>query len=97
MSFKKENKEIAAALKYDKEKNLSPIVVAKGQGLTAQKIKETAQNYNVPIYKDEKLAEQLNYLAIGEEIPPKLYGVVAEILAFIIRLDTEGEIDDQEK
>ncbi|MCT4606703.1 MAG: EscU/YscU/HrcU family type III secretion system export apparatus switch protein [Marinisporobacter sp.] len=86
-----EKKEIAAAIKYDQEKTSAPRVVAKGEGYIAQKIKEIASEMDIPTYKDEKLVKQLNNLAIGEEIPPELYQVVAEILAFIIRLDTKGE------
>ncbi|QXM05774.1 EscU/YscU/HrcU family type III secretion system export apparatus switch protein [Crassaminicella indica] len=85
------NKEIAVAIKYDQEKNAAPAVIAKGEGHIAKKIKEIATEMNIPTYKDEKLVKQLNNLAIGEEIPPELYQVVAEILAFIIRLDTKGE------
>ncbi len=94
---KGERKEIAAALQYNPKKNHAPTVIAKGQGIMAQKIKEIAQKSNIPIYKDEKLAEQLNALSVGEEIPPELYQVIAEILSFIIRLDTEGTIYDEKK
>lgn len=82
---------MAAAIKYDQEKTSAPTVVAKGEGYIAQKIKKIASEMDIPTYKDEKLVKQLNNLAIGEEIPPELYQVVAEILAFIIRLDTKGE------
>ncbi|MFZ5966362.1 MAG: EscU/YscU/HrcU family type III secretion system export apparatus switch protein [Bacillota bacterium] len=89
------NKEIAAAIRYNTETDSAPVVVAKGKGEVAKKIKEVAAEANIPTYKDEKLARQLNHLALGEEIPPELYQVVAEILAFIIRLDTsEGRYDE---
>ncbi|WP_129596892.1 EscU/YscU/HrcU family type III secretion system export apparatus switch protein [Anaerophilus nitritogenes] len=84
-------KEIAVALKYEQDKNVAPLVLAKGEGYVAQKIKERAQDENIPTYEDEKLARQLNHLSIGEEIPPELYQVVAEILAFIIDLDKKNE------
>ncbi|WP_053957501.1 EscU/YscU/HrcU family type III secretion system export apparatus switch protein [Inediibacterium massiliense] len=82
-----DKKEIAVALKYEQDKNTAPLIVAKGEGYVAQKIKEKAKDENIPTYEDEKLARQLSHLAIGEEIPPELYEVVAEILAFIIDLD----------
>lgn len=85
------DKKIAAAIKYDQEKNKAPKVIAKGEGYIAQKIKEIASELDIPTYKDEKLVKQLNNLSIGEEIPPELYQVVAEILAFVIRLDTREE------
>ncbi|QZY56618.1 EscU/YscU/HrcU family type III secretion system export apparatus switch protein [Crassaminicella profunda] len=88
-----EKKEMAAAIKYDQEKTAAPVVVAKGEGYIAKKIKEIASEMDIPTYKDEKLVKQLNNLSIGEEIPPELYQVVAEILAFIIRLDTKGETE----
>ncbi|TCO79966.1 EscU/YscU/HrcU family type III secretion system export apparatus switch protein [Marinisporobacter balticus] len=84
-------KQTAAAIKYDKEHDKAPVIVAKGEGYIAQKIKEIASELDIPTYKDEKLVNQLNNLSIGEEIPPELYQVVAEILAFIIRLDTKEE------
>ena len=84
-------KEIVAAIKYEKEDHKAPVVVAKGEGYIAQKIKKIASELDIPTYKNEKLVNQLNNLSIGEEIPPELYQVVAEILAFIIRLDTKEE------
>lgn len=85
----KKQKEIAAAIRYDVREHEVPVVVAKGEGLIAEKIKEIASELDIPTYKDEKLVKQLNNLSIGEEIPPELYQVVAEILAFIIEVDTE--------
>ncbi|QEK12288.1 flagellar biogenesis protein [Crassaminicella thermophila] len=82
-------KKIAAALKYEQNENKAPVVIAKGEGYIAEKIKEIALELDIPTYKDEKLVKQLNNLAIGEEIPPELYQVVAEILTFIIQLDTK--------
>ncbi|WP_432400605.1 EscU/YscU/HrcU family type III secretion system export apparatus switch protein [Wukongibacter sp. M2B1] len=80
-------KTIANALKYSPEDDIAPKVVAKGKGFTAEKIKELAEKSGIPIYKDEKLSKQLYNLSIGEEIPPELYNVVAEVLSFIARLD----------
>lgn len=80
-------KSIANALKYDQGEDSAPKVVAKGKGFTAEKIKELAEKNGIPVYKDEKLSTQLYNLSIGEEIPPELYNVVAEVLAFIARLD----------
>lgn len=81
-------KEMAAAIKYDTQTNNAPVVLAKGQGVIAEKIKSIAEELEIPTYKDEKLVQQLQLLSIGEEIPPELYQVVAEILAFIIDMDT---------
>lgn len=78
---------IANALKYNSQKDSAPRVIAQGRGFTADKIKELAEKNGIPIYKDEKLSKQLYNLSIGEEIPPELYNVVAEVLTFIARLD----------
>ena len=81
--------EIAAAIKYDGDLDSAPKVIAKGHDFTAQRIKEIAEEMNIPIYQDEALAKQLVNLSIGQEIPPALYQVVAEILAFVIQLDEQ--------
>lgn len=87
----KEKKEIAAAIQYNQDKDHAPRVVAKGKGDVAQNIKKLAKANDIPTYQDEKLARQLYNLSIGDEIPPELYHVVAEILAFIISLDTKEQ------
>ncbi|MBS3995598.1 MAG: EscU/YscU/HrcU family type III secretion system export apparatus switch protein [Alkaliphilus sp.] len=93
----KKKLEIATAIKYNSNIDTAPIVLAKGQGAIAQKILEVADESNIKIYKDEKLAKQLMSLSIGQEIPPHLYQVVAEILAFVINLDESGNKDYVEK
>ena len=85
----KEKKEIAAALKYDSNNDGAPVVVAKGQGEVAKRIKEIAEESDIPTYQDAKLAKQLINLSLGQEIPSELYHVVAEVLAFIINLDEQ--------
>lgn len=91
-----EERKVATALQYNEGKDQAPKVIAKGQGEIAERIEEIAKQHEVPTYQDEKLARQLYNLAIGDEIPPELYSVVAEILAFIITLDTrEGKAYDK--
>lgn len=80
----------AAALSYNRDKDIAPKVVAKGKGYVAQAIIEKAEEANVPIYKDAHLAEQLNQLAVGTDIPEHLYDVVAQVLIFIARIDSKG-------
>lgn len=77
-----------AAIKYDKE-NIAPQVTAKGKGFIAEKLLEKAQLEEVPIYKDEKLVDELTKIDLGDNIPKELYEVVAEILVFLDRLDME--------
>jgi flagellar biosynthesis protein FlhB len=76
----------AIALEYRPATMAAPVVVAKGRNLIAQKIKELARWYDVPIVENPPLAQALYKAAdVGQMIPPNLYAAVAEILAFIYR------------
>ena len=77
----------AVALKYRKEKDAAPKITAKGRGVIAEKIVETAKAHNVPLYEDKNLVQVLEALDLDTEIPPELYRAVAEVLAFIYRLN----------
>jgi len=80
----------AVALRYDKNKMQAPEVVAKGERLVAQRIKELARENNVPLYEDKPLARTLFKTAeIGHLIPVDLYQAVAEVLAFVYRLKAQ--------
>lgn len=79
-------KKTAVALSYE-QGEMAPKILATGKGYVAEKIIEAAQEENVPIHKDEKLATTLSKLEIGDYIPPELYGVVAEILVFVDRVE----------
>ena len=76
----------AVALEYDPSDDV-PRVIASGTGILAEKIIEKAKESNVPIHEDDKLAQTLSKLEIGEMIPPELYEVVAEILIFVDSMD----------
>jgi len=76
----------AVALQYNPDEN-APKVVASGKGYLAEKIIETAKEENVPIHEDAKLSASLSTLSIGDMIPPELYEVVAEVLAFVDNMD----------
>ncbi|HKM04197.1 MAG TPA: EscU/YscU/HrcU family type III secretion system export apparatus switch protein [Lachnospiraceae bacterium] len=76
----------AIALEYDLE-DQAPTVIASGRGALAERIIEKAQQANVPIHQDGKLANTLSKLEIGDMIPPELYEVVAEILVFVDAMD----------
>lgn len=77
----------AVALKYDQEKDGVPKVIAKGRGEIAEKIIEIARANNLPLYEDKNLVQILEALELETEIPPDLYRAVAEVLAFIYRLN----------
>lgn len=83
MRMKKDEKAVAAALKYDAGKDLAPKVIAKGQGTVAEKIIELAKKNNIPIRSDPGLVQILSKLDIDQQIPIELYRAVAEILAFV--------------
>lgn len=77
----------AVALSYE-EGDQAPKILATGKGYVAEKIIEAAKEENVPVHKDEKLADTLSKLEIGDYIPKGLYGVVAEILVFVDRVES---------
>ena len=86
--MKKEDKiKKAVALKYDRGKDVAPKVTAKGRGAVADKILALARENRIPIEQDSTLMEALYRLDINEEIPEELYQVVAELLAFIYRMN----------
>jgi flagellar biosynthesis protein len=74
---------VAAAIKYDHQKDDAPKVIAKGRGAIAEKIIELAQKNNIAIKSDPALVQILSKLDIDEQIPVELYKAVAEILAFV--------------
>ena len=76
----------AIALEYDPSDE-APRVIASGRGVLAEKIIEKAKESDVPIHRDDKLADTLSRLEIGDMIPPELYEVVAEILIFVDSMD----------
>ncbi len=77
----------AVALRYDQASMAAPIVVAKGAGYLAQRIKEIAREHHVMIVENKFVARTLYRLVdVGREIPADLYRVVAEILAFVYRV-----------
>ncbi len=78
---------IAVALKYDSSVHAAPFVVAKGERLLAQKIKEIAYDHDIPVIEDKPLARALFKICEIEQIVPMhLYRAVAEILAYVYRL-----------
>ena len=89
MPDEKENQKVktAVALAYDPNEDGAPKVIASGKGALAEKIIEQAKDNKIPVHEDDKLAETLSRLEIGEMIPPELYEVVAEILVFVDAMD----------
>ena len=71
---------LAVALEYDGEG--APTVTAKGADALAEAIVALAQDHDVPVHADQTLAQLLSQLEVDEEIPERLYRVVAEVIAF---------------
>lgn len=81
----------AVALKYSPTQGKAPVVVAKGKGSVAEAIMSKAKDAGVPVQEDASLVEVLSKLDIDQEIPPELYRLVAEVLAFIYRSDRKAK------
>jgi flagellar biosynthesis protein len=79
----------AVALKYKPDDDHAPRVTAKGTGRLAERIIEMARKHGIPVKDDPDLVEVLSRLDLHDQIPPELYVVVAELLAFVYRLNQE--------
>jgi flagellar biosynthetic protein FlhB len=79
---------LAIALRYDRTTMKAPRIVAKGSRLNALKIREIAGQHNVPIMENKPLARMLfKYGKVGGEIPAELFAAVAEVLAWVYRVN----------
>ncbi|MBO6303758.1 MAG: EscU/YscU/HrcU family type III secretion system export apparatus switch protein [Selenomonadaceae bacterium] len=77
----------AVALRYDMERDNAPRVVAKGRGHVAENIMAVAQKNTIPVYQNKTLVNMLMALELDREIPPELYKVIAEVMAYVYRID----------
>jgi flagellar biosynthetic protein FlhB len=78
---------LAIAIKFSAEEMMAPVVLAKGAGHVAQRIKEIAAEHQVPLVEDKPLAQALfKMVELGDYIPAELYRAVAEVLAYVYRL-----------
>jgi flagellar biosynthesis protein len=80
-------RQVAVALAYGQNKGGAPKVVAKGRGLIAQAIIERARESGVFVHESEDLVGLLMKVELDQEIPPQLYLAVAELLAWLYRLE----------
>ena len=81
-----ESRKAAVALSY-KEHDIAPRVVAKGRGELARRIIEAARENNVYVHESPELLSLLMQVDLDTRIPPKLYLVVAELLAWLYHLE----------
>ncbi|MCX4192965.1 EscU/YscU/HrcU family type III secretion system export apparatus switch protein [Methylophaga sp. OBS1] len=84
----------AIALQYDGEN--APIVTASGEGAIAEEILRIAREHNIPLREDALLAELLSDLSLGEEIPPMLYRVIAEVIAYAYLVSGKVPVNKKE-
>lgn len=81
----------AIALQYDGEN--APVVTATGEGEIAAEILRIAREHDIPLREDALLAELLSGLELGEEIPPVLYRVIAEVIAYAYLVSGKVPVD----
>ena len=79
----------AVALKYNATTDNAPKITAKGHGLVADNIIALAKAHGIPMREDPNLVQVLAQLDLQQEIPPHLYKVIAELLAFVYRLNQQ--------
>ncbi len=80
----------AVALRYNRDKEQAPRIVAKGSGYLAERIIEVARAHGVTIYEDKELIELLSRIELYQVIPVELYQIIAEVLAFVYRLNKDA-------
>ena len=85
----------SVAIKYDQSISQAPVLLAKGSDYLAKKIKEIGNENKVPIVENKPLARMLYFnVDIGEEIPPELYEMTAQVLAYVYSLNKEGGYEE---
>lgn len=84
---KKMSPDKAVAILYNENESAAPKIVASGKGIIAEKIIATARDAGIHIQEDANLVELLSKVDVGEEIPTELYQTVAEVLAFVYKIN----------
>lgn len=84
-----DNRALAVALAYAPG-DAAPKVVAKGRGLIAEAIVARAKEHGVFVHESKELVALLSQVDLDDHIPPQLYVVIAELLAWLYRLEQEG-------
>lgn len=82
----------AAALAYEKYKDISPRVVAKGKGCVADRIIERAKECGVPLFCNEALVDSLVKMEISSNVPAELYEAVVEIFIWLQNSENSSKI-----
>lgn len=95
MSLLPDPPKLAAALRYDQERDRAPRVVASGRGALAEQILALAAEHGLEVRRDAALAQVLVQVPVGGEIPAEMYEVVAELLAAIYRAEQDAAATEQ--
>jgi len=90
MNDNNRNKQVVA-VKYDNHNSDAPTVIAKGTGIIADKILETANDCKIPVVQNKVLTGLLMAVKLDNQIPPELYQAMAEVLAYVYRLDQKAK------
>ena len=77
----------AVAIRYDRDRENAPRVVAKGKGFVAEQLLMIARRHAVPVYQNQTVTHLLMAVELDREIPPELYQAVANVLAYVYRMD----------
>ena len=75
------------ALRYNEDKDAAPRVIAKGKGHVAQRILDLAREHAIPVREDPDLVQSLAQIDLNDVIPSELYPAVAEVLAYVYRMN----------
>ncbi|PZT47495.1 flagellar biosynthesis protein FlhB [Helicobacter valdiviensis] len=81
----------AVALAYEQNKQRAPKVLAKGEGLLAERIIEKAKEFDIPLFQSKALVDSLIHLEIDEEIPPELYKAVVEVFIWLYKTEAKAQ------
>lgn len=84
----REQRRAAVALRYRREDDPAPRITAAGTGPVAERILELARELDLPLREDPDLIQALAVLDLGAVIPPELYDVIAEVLAWAYRANS---------
>ncbi len=84
-------KKEAVALKYERDRDPAPRVVAKGKGTIAEQILKVAEEHGITVREDAELVDILGKLDLDSIIPLEAYAAVAEILSFIYRTNDKAK------
>ena len=95
MSTNLSHPQLAVALAYLDQDGSAPKVVAKGRGLLAQAIIEKAREHGVFVHESAELVGLLMQVELDRHIPPQLYLAVAELLAWLYRLEGKQSIHSE--